>query len=655
MKIHRLDLVFRLSFSLLASCVALVACGAPEIDYSGPTADWTAYGASVSQDRHSPLTQINADNVEHLEIAWTHRSGDYVTADQTGDDAILPTTYQNTPLLIGETLYICTPFNRVIALDAETYDPKVDRKGMYVVNCRGVSYWKDRRAASGAHCAERIISGLLDARIIALDANTGRLCESFGNQGEIDLRGGVGDVKPGEYGVTSPPVIVGDRLVTGAMVLDNRRVDMPGGVVRAFDLRSGSQLWAWDPVPPGAPPPKEGALYRRGTTNAWTALSADEELGLVYVPTGNMSSDYFGGHRDGLDYYSSSIVALDANTGDVVWHYQTVHHDIWDYDLPSQPVLFDMKRDGKSIPALVQPTKMGMLFFLDRRTGEPLFPVEERPVPQGGVVAEEGALSPTQPFTVAPPPLHPHTLTEDDAWGFTPYDKGKCRELIASMRSDGIYTPPSEQGTVHYPGYIGGMNWGSVAIDPVRRVLVTNTTRAAGIVRLVRRSKVDEIWPGGLPELGYEEQGGTPFAVERLPLLSPFGAPCTTPPWGTFVGIDIDTGEVLWDVPLGTTRDLAPFPIWLFGPRGVPSLGGPITTGSGLTFIGATTDHYLRAFDTESGEELWKGRLPAGGQATPMTYRVGPDDKQYVVIAAGGHGLLGVPSYDALVAFALPD
>ena len=641
---------------LLWLVVLPVACDGPAIDYSGPVADWPVYGANDAGDRHSPLDQIRPENVAELEVAWTHRSGDYEDGSAEG---LLPTAFQNTPIAVGESLYICTPFNRVIALNARTgeerwsFDPDVDRTGMYLSNCRGVSYWRDARAEPGSACSERIFTGTLDARLIALDAHSGEPCRGFGREGMVDLRGGVGDTKPGEYGVTSPPLIVGDRLITGSMVLDNRRVDMPGGVVRAFDARSGAELWGWDPVPPGTPPPPEGVSYRRGTTNAWTALSADPELSLVYVPTGNTSADYYGGHREGLDKYSSSVVALDVNSGEVVWYFQTVHHDIWDYDLPAQPVLFDFRRDGQVVPALVQASKMGHLFFLDRRNGEPLFPVEERPVPQGAVAGEH--LSPTQPFPTRPPPIHPASLRPEDAFGFTFWDRAKCREQIEELRSEGIFTPPSLQGTVHYPGYIGGTNWGSVSIDPGRRMLLVNTTRVAGRVRLIPRKELEERYPEGIPEFGIEDQGGTPYGVERLPLLSPLGAPCNPPPWGTLVGIDLDSGEIRWDVPLGTSRDMAPFPVWLFGPEGAPNLGGSITTAAGLTFIAATTDHYLRAFDTASGKELWRGRLPTGGLATPMTYRLTEGDRQFVVIAAGGHGLLGVPSGDSLVAYALPE
>jgi quinoprotein glucose dehydrogenase len=668
----------------LAFALGVLACSQSSAPPSGgPIADWPVWGGNVGGERHSPLTQIGAENVGALEIAWVHHSGDF---EAGGGRTHLPSSFQATPIVVEGTLYFCTPFDRVFALDPETgkerwsYDPGVDRTGMYLVNCRGVSAWRDTAAPHDAECALRIFVGTLDARLIALDGATGRPCQDFGRAGAIDLREGVGDAKPGEYCVTSAPLVLGDRVVTGAMVLDNRRTDSPGGVVRAFDARSGTLLWAWDPVPPGTPPrvvpgvdaEAQAALvstgaattpvsanggtphYRRGTTNARSTLSGDPELRLVYVPTGNTSPDYYGGQRDGLDYYSSSVVALQADTGEVVWRFQTVHHDVWDYDVPAQPTLFEWPGPHGPVPALAQATKMGHLFLLDRRTGEPLFPVEERPVPQQGVVPGE-TLSPTQPFPTRPPPLHPATLTADEAYGFTPWDRAWCRDAIASLRSDGIFTPPTLEGSVHYPGMAGGANWGSVSIDPQRGLLLTNTQRAAVKIRLVPRAEFDAQFPDGPPAFGFEPQGGTPYALERVPLLSPLGAPCNPPPWGTLTAIQLATGEVAWEVPLGTTRDTAPFPIWVaLGNFGVPNLGGSITTASGLTFIAAATDHYLRAFDTASGEELWRGRLPNGGHATPMTYRLRDDGRQYVVVAAGGHGMFQRKTGDALVAFALP-
>ena len=650
-----------------------------------PDVGWPAYGGDPGGARHSAADQITPDNVGDLEVAWTYHTGDVITADTvTAEGAHASTTFQNTPILLGDMLYVCTPFNRVIALDAETgqerwtYDPKVDLRGAYLLNCRGVSAWTDSRARKGSFCSERIFTGTIDARMIALDAETGRPCPDFGEEGAIDLRAGIGDPEPGEYGVTSPPVVIGDKLVTGAMVLDNRRLDAPSGVVRAFSARTGKPLWSWSALVPGVATDETAALanapsgqakadggpsgeptYQHGTANAWSALSADPERNLVFVPTGNTSPDYFGGYREGLDAYSSSVIALDADSGERVWNYQTVHHDIWDYDIGAQPVLFDFPDEQGAVPAVVAATKMGHLFFLDRLTGKPLLPVEERRVP-GRAVPGEAPLSETQPFPLKPPPLHPATLTPDEAFGFLPWEKSACRKMIEEARSEGIFTPPSTQGTIQYPGMVGGMNWGSLSIDAGRRLLVVNTQRIATYIRMVPRAEYDEMVAangGQAPAFGWEPQEGTPYALQRVPLVSPqLGAPCNPPPWGTLVAVDLATGDVAWEVPFGSTRDLAPWPVWwLLGEMGVPNIGGPITTETGLTFIGATTDGYIRAFATETGEELWRSRLPSSAHATPMTYRLRPGGKQFVVVAAGGHMLLGTKPGDSLVAFALPD
>ena len=644
------------AFRSVLVCAALAACSpAPgPIDYSGPTADWPEWGAAKGGGRYSPLSQITPQNVAALKPAWTFHTGHL-----RGDDSYV--VFQNSPLVLGDTLYVCTPYDQVIALDPETgaerwrFDPQIDSASAYVINCRGVSTWLDARAAEGAACRRRIVIGTVDARLVEIDAHTGKRCSEFGTDGEIDLRPGLGEVKKGDYGVTSPPLVIGDRIVTGAMVIDDTRVDIAGGVVRAFDARSGALLWGWDPIPPDRlplpPGPGGEPRFERGTSNAWSALSGDAERGLVFVPTGNTSPDYYGGHRKGLDYYSSSVVALDAETGRVRWHFQAVHHDLWDYDSPAQPTLFEFPGPAGPVPALALPTKMGHLFLLNRETGEPLFPVVERPVPQDGAVEGE-YLSPTQPFPTKPPPLHPTKLGPEDAWGFTFWDRGKCRDEIASLRSEGIFTPPSQQGSVHYPGMVGGMNWGSVSVDPVRHLLVTNLLRVASEVRLIPRAEFEKEFPGEHVAPPYEPQLGTPYGLFRKPLLSPWGAPCNPPPWGTLAAVDLATGQVRWDVTLGTTRGVAPWPLWL--KLGAPNLGGSTLTASGLVFIGATTDAYLRAFDVETGMELWKSHLPFSAHATPITYRLRPDGKQYVVIAAGGHKLLGTPTGDALVAFALP-
>ena len=657
--------MFRTFLVLIILSMTLLGCSdQPNPRILGETAEWPHYGADLGGTRHSRAGEITPANVADLEIAWEYHTGDV----DDGQETLFGTSFQNTPIVVGDTMYLCTPRNRVVALNAETgrekwvYDSKVDTTGAALVLCRGVSYWVDSEASEMTSCRERIVMGTLDARLIALDAESGRPCESFGDKGFVDLSEGIGERLPGEYGVTSPPLVMGDLLVTGSLVLDNIRTDAPGGVVRAYDARSGELRWSWDPLPPGqdfietTDAAGQTVRYQRGTANAWSILAGDEERGLIFVPTGNTTPDYYGGDRDGLDYYSSSIVALDAETGKARWRFQTVHHDVWDYDVPSQPGLFDFPiPGGGSIPAVVQATKMGHLFFLDRRTGEPLFEVEERPVPQGGVKGEQ--LSPTQPFPTRPAPIHPESFEDDQIFGLTPWDRAACREKIGSLRYEGIFTPPSVEGWIQYPSYFGGTNWGSVAIDAERGLLVTNTTRMATEIRLIPRDEFEsahrEAAEKGEPPPQWEPQMGTPFAMTRTFLLSPWGYPCVDPPWGTLVGIDLATGDQRFEVPLGTTRDLAPVPIAL--ELGVPNQGGPIVTETGLVFIAATMDDYLRAFSSETGEELWRGRLPAGGQATPMTYRVRPDGRQFVVVAAGGHPLMQTRLGDSVVAFALPD
>jgi quinoprotein glucose dehydrogenase len=468
----------------------------------------------------------------------------------------------------------------------------------------------------------------------------------------------VGDPLPGEYGVTSPPTVIGDVVAVGALVGDGRRHPCPAGVVRGFDARTGSLRWAFDPVPPGTeplPPAPDGSpRFHTGTPNAWSIFAADPARNLLFVPFGGPSPDFYGGHRNGLDYYGSSVVALRGSTGELVWHFQTVHHDVWDYDVGSQPTLLEVVRDGQRIPALAQGTKTGHLFVLHRETGQPLWPVEERPVPQDGVAGEQ--LAPTQPFPSFPPSLHPHRLTPDDAWGFTPWDRRACREKLRRYRTGDIFTPPSLEGTIQYPGVAGGSNWGGVGWDPQRQLLITPINRTAiAISALPRDGNGTEAEAaararGGL--LGIMPQENTPYRAGQSLVLSPLGAPCTAPPWGTLVAVDVGRERIAWEVPLGNMRYRAPWPLWM--EWGVPHMGGPLLTAGGLVFIAATMDDYLRAFDIETGEVLWKYDLPAGGQATPMTYRLRPDSRQFVVLAAGGSGSFMTRLGDSLIALALP-
>lgn len=635
-----------------------LGCGAPApIDTSGPIAEWPEYGGDKGGVRWSPLDQIDVSNVANLELAWVHHNGDV----SDGSDGTTRTSFNVTPIAVGDTLYFCTPFNRVLALDAETgeerwaFDPGQRMKkteGPYTRVCRGVAHWRSEDPGERGACSERIFTGTLDSELIALDARSGEPCRDFGSGGRVALREGIGEAPDWEYYPTSPPVVLGDVVVIGALVADNLRVDAPSGVVRGFDVRSGALRWAWDPVPPGWRPPAPGAAgpeYTPGTPNVWSILSGDPERGLVFVPTGNASPDYFSGRRQGLDYYSSSTVALDATTGAVRWNFQTVHNDIWDYDVAPQPALTEIQVDGATLPVVVQATKMGLVFVLNRETGEPVFGVEERPVPRRDVPGE--TVTPTQPFPTHIPPLHPLALTPDDAWGFTRWDRDACRKRIAGLRSEGLYTPVTLGGSIQYPNSGGGANWGSVSIDP-NGVMYVNSFRMASIIKLIPRAEYEKLDPTtfGYPNEIYPMEG-TPYAIQRTPLLSPLGAPCNAPPWGVLTAVDLEAGEILWESVLGSTRDQAPFPMWV--EFGSPNMGGPVATAGGLVFIGATTDKFFRAYAAATGELLWKTRIPFTANATPLTYRVRPDGRQYVVIAAGGHGW-SEPG-DALLAYALPE
>jgi quinoprotein glucose dehydrogenase len=643
-------------FAFLAALA--LACGeeAPP-RAGGPPAGWPVYAGGPGGKRYSPLDEITPANVRHLEVAWEHHTGDLRDAEMSERNH----AFQATPILLEDALYFCTPRSRVVSLDAETgavrwaHDPQVDVSlGHYNFNCRGVAAWVDPDAAASAACARRIYAATADARLVALDAATGQRCGGFGPGGAVDFSRGIGAREPREYGSSSPPIVVGDVVVVGSSVSENRRVDMPSGVVQAFDARTGAPRWSWDPIPrdPGDPARATwggDSADRTGAANVWTLSSADPERDLVFLPTSSPSPDFYGGERVGDNRYADSVNALRASTGELVWSFQTVHHNLWDYDVASQPVLIDFPLDGDLVPAVVQATKMGNLFILHRETGEPLIPVEERPVPQTTVPGE--VTSPTQPFPTWPPPLAPQGLAPEDAWGLTPMDRWACAAKIRAMRSEGIFTPPSFEGSVIYPGTAGGSNWGSVAYDPVRHLLVANTSRIANTIQLLPRDEVD-LKRDPSRFLYPAKQEGTPYVGRFGVLLSPLGIPCNAPPWGTLAALDLGARELRWEVPLGTVRDLAPIPIpirW-----GVPNMGGPLATAGGLVFIGAALDDYLRAFDVETGEEIWKGRLPAGGQATPMTYRVRADGRQYVVIAAGGHAQMRSTAGDSLIAFALP-
>ncbi len=645
--------------------------------------EWPAYGGNAAGTRHSAAAQITPTNVGELEEAWRFRTGELGEGFANQENL----TFEATPILVGDTLYFSTAFGKVFAVDARTgqqrwrYDAQINPAIDYAETAsRGVSYWRDAQVdatpgpaphpalratpsppgGARGECLERIFFGTLDARLIALDAATGKPCNGFGDKGAINLRKGVRSVEPGEYTITSPPAIVGDVIVSGSAIGDNGATNLELGVVRGFDARTGRQLWAWDPMPRAAMLPKDAANANfgeideqraqwTGGANAWTVLSADVERDLVFVPTGAPSPDFYGGARPGDTRFANSLVALRASTGRIVWGRQLVHHDLWDYDIASQPLLIDLERDGKKIPAVVQPTKHGQVFVLHRETGAALFPIHERAVPKSDIEGERA--STTQPFSSLPSLVPNGPVTEADAWGFTAWDRNSCKEKMRGLRSEGLFTPPSLRGTIMRPGYAGGSNWGSASFDPARQRVIFNVMDLPMVVAMVPRAEFEAQRDSeAYEDYDFSRQRGTPYGMRRGLLASSLGVPCTAPPWGKLIALDLAKGSIAWSQPLGTTRDLAPWPMWNI--RGVPNIGGSITTASGLIFIGATTDNFLRAFRTDDGTELWKARLPAGGQATPMTYVRG--GRQYVVIAAGGHGGLETTPGDYVIAFALP-
>lgn len=604
--------------------------------------EWPVYGHDPGGTKYSPLAQIDRKNVSSLRAAWTFHTGDMYDPKGHGGKK---SAFESTPLFVNGTLYVTTPFGRVIALDADTgaqkwaFDPKSDiTAGFGDFTNRGASFWTDNRSRQ-----RRLFVATIDARLFAIDADTGKACDSFGAGGQVNLRKGLrnpphDDEDRAEYEETSPPAIIGDLVVVGSAVADNNWVNAASGEVRAFDTRTGKLVWTWDPMPG----------QRIGAANTWSIISADPERKLIFLPTGSASPDYYGGERPGNDLYANSLVALHAETGKMAWHFQTVHHDLWDYDVASQPTLFTTQRDGKRIPAIAVGSKTGNLFLLNRETGEPIFGVEERPVPASDVPGEKA--SPTQPFPILPKPLVPQSLTPETAWGPTEEDRKWCQDMVRAKRSEGIFTPPSVNGSIIFPGNIGGMAWGGAAFDPEHGLLIIPTNRLAAYIRLIPREQFDAL-EGKEKDVEYARQRGTPFGLARTWLMTPKKVPCNPPPFGTLAAIDVATGERKWEHPLG---GLPWLPDDVAEKLGSPALGGPIVTRGGLVFIGATLDPYLKAFDVETGALLWKGKLPTSARATPMTYR-SPKGKQYVVIAAGGHDAPNSPQSDALVAFSLTE
>ena len=613
--------------------------------------DWSTYGHDPGGQRFSPLTQISPSNVSSLKVAWTFRTGD-AYEPQHGR----PTAFEATPLYVDGTLFFGTPLGRIIALDPVSgkqkwsYDPHIDKDAGYgdYAN-RGVSTW---RSPAGQR---RILIATIDARLIAVDALTGKPCGDFGDNGVVNLRNGLRIAAKDDafYEETSPPAIIGNIVVVGSAVADNVATNQPSGEVRGFDASTGKLKWSWDPIPqdpraPGADTWKNGSARKTGAANAWSIIAADPARNLVFVPTGSASPDYYGGERLGNNLFANSVVALRADTGKMVWHFQTVHHDLWDYDVASPPLLFDIRRNGKMIPAIAVGSKTGNLFILNRESGKPVFGVEERPVPKSDVPGEVS--SPTQPFPVKPAPITPQKMNAADAWGADEAGRNWCRAEIGKLRAEGIFTPPSLQGSLIIPGNVGGMAWGGTAYDPVHKLLILPENHLAAEVRLIPRAQFHDLRQSEQRKLNgdweFAEQRGTPYGIMRRLLRGPSGLPCTPPPWGTLLAIDAATGDKKWEVPLARLPKASP--AW-----GSVSLGGPIVTASGIVFMAGTLEPAIYAFEAVTGKQLWRGDLPTNSRSTPMTYR-GPDGKQYVIVSAGGWGEKAFGALgDYLVAFSL--
>ncbi|WP_312527349.1 glucose/quinate/shikimate family membrane-bound PQQ-dependent dehydrogenase [Comamonas sp.] len=637
-------------------------------------ADWPAYGRTQAGVRYSPLAQINDSNVNKLQLAWKYQTGDFKGEDDSGE-----TTAELTPIKVGNRMFICTTHQFLDALDPATgkrlwrFDPqlKADRTFQHLT-CRGVSYYDSANVEANsasvqknltqasAECPRKVILPVNDGRLFAVNPDTGKPCSDFGNQGQVDLQANMPFPYRGGYNPTSPPVVTGSTIVIGGSITDNLSNAEPSGVIRGYDVNTGALRWVFDTgaEDPNQMPGEKGEFVHN-SPNAWAPLAYDAQTDIVYVPTGVGTPDIWGGDRTPLkERYANSMLALDASTGKLVWHFQTTHHDLWDMDVPAQPSLVDLKRpDGTTVPAIYVLTKTGQLFVLNRTNGEAILPVTEKPVPQSvkrGPQTHGEHYAPTQPFS--PLNMGPHeNLTDRNMWGATMFDQLMCRVIFHRLNYEGIYTPPSENGTLVFPGNLGVFEWGGMAVDSDRQIAFMNPLGLPFVSRLIpadpNRPRTEK---GAGTEQGVQPMYGTPYGVELNAFLSPLGLPCKEPAWMTVAGVDLATHEVVWRKRVGTIRDSLPKLMELPPIKaGVPGLGGLISTGGNLMFIGATQDNYLRAFNASNGELLWQARLPAGGQATPMTYDIG--GKQYVVIMAGGHGSFGTKLGDSLMAYALPD
>ena len=650
--------------------------GLTPVDPAVQQKNWEHYGNTPGGSRFAALDQINRGNIDKLAVAWTYRTGD-VPDSPTGNGA----EDQLTPLQVADKVFLCTPHNNLIAIDADTgkelWKREINAKSSVWMRCRGLAYF-DAEAprvqptvanptpvlpavvAPGANCIRRILMNTIDARLIAVDADTGAFCQGFGTDGQVSLAAGLGRAPDPQYVLTSPPALAGTTVVVGGRVADNVQDDMPGGVIRGFDVVTGQLRWAFDPGNPAdKQAPAEGRSYTRSTPNVWAPMSYDPAMNTIFLPMGSPSTDIWGVKRTAMDHrYGASVLAVDATTGNEKWVYQTVHNDLWDFDLPMQPSFIDFRKpDGTTVPALVIGTKAGQLYVLDRATGQPLTEVKEVPVKPADIPNEPYA--PTQPRSVGMPQIGAQTLTEADMWGATPFDQLLCRIAFKKMRYEGLYTAPGTDVSLSFPGSLGGMNWGGLSVDPVHGFIFVNDMRLGLWIKMIPAQNRDQpAGPGGEAVntgMGAVPLKGTPYAVDKNRFLSPLGIPCQAPPYGSLTAIDMKTQQIAWQVPVGTVQDTGPFGIKMRMPMpiGMPTLGGTLSTQGGLVFIAGTQDYYLRAFDTADGKEAWKARLPVGSQGGPMTYRSPKTGRQYVVISAGG-ARQSPDRGDYVIAYALP-
>jgi quinoprotein glucose dehydrogenase len=632
--------------------VHAAAMPAPE-QAAGETGEWLHFGNTQAGTHFSPLTQLTPDNVGKLRLVWQHKLGPMPATPLS--------TVQGVPLKVGDHLYACTPFSDVMDLDPETgqqrwyFAAHNKAEGVNVSRCRGPAYY-EVPGATGP-CSKRVYVASSAPDLVALDASTGQLCPGFGNGGRVDLTRNIQQRNKGYYSVTSAPAVVRGKLVLGGSVADGQYVGEPSGVVRAYDAVTGKLAWAWDLGNPGHhEEPAEGKYYTPGTPNSWGPMSADETLGIVYVPTGNSTPDYWGGHRSPeSNRYSSSLVAIDADTGEPRWSFQTTHYDLWDYDIGSQPVLFDLQTPAGMVPAVILPTKRGELFVLDRRTGKPIFPVIEKPAPQRGAVEK---ISATQPWSIGMPSLVAPRITETAMWGLTAIDQLWCRIQFRKARYDGPLSPPGLDSSIADPGYIGGVDWGGATVDQGRQMTFILSNRIVNYIRLLPRSdpRAKRLRAAANGDLGgLVAQEGTPYAADIHPFLSPLGVPCQAPPHGMINAIDLKTGKMVWSRPIGSARDLGPMNIASHLPFtiGTPLFGGPMSTAGGVVFAAATHDHAFRAFNSRTGRLLFSADLPGHSGSTPMSFWSARSGRQFVVIASDGP--VGKDSVSgAITAYALP-